>query len=90
MNSACLETFQELKLRKKHKYIIFNLNKEKTEIIVEKVGPQSEYDDFLAVLPENECRWGVFDLEYDTDDGKRTKLVFIHWCVLNPFFSNFF
>jgi len=79
VNSDCLEKFQELKLRKKSKYTIFNLNKEKTEIIVEKASPQSDYEAFLGDLPETECRWGVFDLEYDTEDGKRTKLVFIHW-----------
>lgn len=90
MSSECVDAFQAMKLRKKSKYIIFNLNKEKTEIIVEKVSPQSEYEAFLGDLPEAECRWGVFDLEYDTDDGKRTKLVFIHWYVIDPFFSKFF
>lgn len=30
-------------------------------------------------MPADEGRYGVFDLEYDSADGKRSKLVFLMW-----------
>lgn len=88
--------FQELKLGKKLKYIIYKLNKENTQIIIEKESLGGDYEDFMEDLPAAECRWGVFDLEYrkDVAEGepivKRNKLVFFHWCVPNQVFSNYY
>jgi cofilin len=75
--------FQQLKLKKKSKYIILTLNKEKTEVIVEKTSLATDYDDFLADLPETECRWAVYDFEYQNEEGsKRNKIILFSWCVL--------
>ncbi|KAF8628666.1 hypothetical protein AX15_003796 [Amanita polypyramis BW_CC] len=80
VDSICLETYQHLKLGKKIKYIIFSLNKTNTEITVEKTSESKEYDDFLGDLPETECRWAVYDLEFEKEGaGKRNKLVFVSW-----------
>ena len=81
MNPECLEAYQELKLGKKTKYIIFTLSKDNTEIVVEKTAPpDAKYDDFVADLPENECRWAVYDFDFEKDDGgKRTKITFFSW-----------
>jgi len=80
VNPACLETYQELKLGKKIKYIIYNLNKDNTEIIVEKKSDSANYEEFLGDLPETECRWAVYDFEYEKEGaGKRNKLCFIAW-----------
>jgi len=79
-NPECLTVFQELKLGKKHKYIIFKINKEKTEIVVEKTSTATDYDEFLADLPETECRWAVYDLEFEKEEGgRRNKIVFYSW-----------
>lgn len=78
MSDACLTTFRELKLGKKLKYIVFNLNKELTEIVVEKSSETQDYEEFLDHLPEKECRWAVYDFEFEKD-GKRNKLCFISW-----------
>jgi cofilin len=80
VNQECLEKYQELKLGKKHKYVLFNLNKSVTEIVVEKCSSSVEYEDFLADLPETECRWAVYDFQFEKEDGgKRNKLVFLSW-----------
>jgi cofilin len=49
--------------------------------VIEKSGDRSKtYDDFCAQLPENECRYGLIDLEFQTNDGRPTsKLVLITW-----------
>ena len=80
MNPECLEAYQELKLGKKTKYIIFTLSKDNTEIVVAKESESRDYDDFLADLPEAEPRWAVYDFEYEKgDEGKRNKICFFTW-----------
>jgi len=75
--------YQELKLRKKHKYIIFGLSEDKTEIVKLKAETSTDYDVFLADLPEDKCRWAVYDFEFQKEDsGQRNKIVFYHWYVL--------
>lgn len=80
LSGDCTQIYNDLKLGKKHKYIIYNLSKDVTEIVVEKTSASTNYDEFIADLPEKECRWAVYDFEYERDDGgKRNKLVFIAW-----------
>ncbi|GAA4704367.1 actin-binding ADF family protein [Streptomyces youssoufiensis] len=78
VSEVCRQEYQALKLGK-HKYVIFNLSEDNTEIVVEKVSSSAEYEDFIADLPETECRWGVYDFEYETEAGKQKELVFVSW-----------
>ncbi|KAG5719275.1 Cofilin [Termitomyces sp. T112] len=80
VNPNCLEEFQALKLKKTHKYIIFTLSSDSTEIVVEKTSSSTDYDDFIADLPESECRWGIYDFEFEKEGGgKRNKITFVSW-----------
>jgi len=80
VNSACIEEFQALKLRKKSKYIIFRVNDEKTEIIVDKTSTVGDYETFLGDLPKDKCRWAVYDFEFQKEEaGWRSKITFIQW-----------
>ena len=77
-----MTAYEALKLRKKSKYIIFRLNDKKTEIIPEKESLSTDYDEFLKDLPETECRWAVYDLEFQNDEGGlRKKIIFLQWYV---------
>lgn len=67
-------------MSKKLTYITFTLSGDNVEIVVDKKSASKDYSEFLTQLPETECRWAVYDLEYDLGDGgKRNKLVFYHW-----------
>jgi hypothetical protein len=79
VNPECLAKYQELKLGHKHKYIIYTLGNKNTEIVVEKTSQASEYEDFLSDLPEADCRWAVYDFEYEQDGGRRNKITFYSW-----------
>lgn len=81
VNDSCLSAFNELKLGKAHKFVIFSINDAKTEIIVAKSSKSDSYDEFIGELPENDCRYAVYDFEYDTasGEGKRSKIVFFIW-----------
>jgi len=80
VNDACLEVFQDLKLKKKYKYIIYKLNADNTEIVTEKTAETSTYDDFIASLPVDGCRYAIYDLEYEKPgEGQRNKICFFAW-----------
>lgn len=50
-------------------------------MVVEKTSEEGSHDDFIADLPESECRWAVYDFIVDSEEGNRNNLVFISWCV---------
>ena len=64
----------------KLRYFIYEIKDKKT-IVIEKQGAREKtYDDFVEELPENDCRYGLIDIEFETDDGRPTsKIVFISW-----------
>jgi cofilin len=81
-------TFNAFKLQQgeKLRYYIYKIEDKKTIVIEKKGARDRTYDDFVADLPENDCRYGLIDLEFKTDDGRPTaKLVFITW---NPDTAN--
>lgn len=76
-----MTAFEQLKLGKKFKFIIFTLNDKKTEIVVDETSQDADYDVFLEKLPENECKYAIYDFEYEIGggEGKRSKIVFFTW-----------
>ena len=68
------------------RYYIYKIEDKKT-IVIESKGERSKtYEDFCNELPDNDCRYGLVDLDFKTDDGRPTsKLVFITW---NPDTAN--
>ncbi|KAJ4113935.1 hypothetical protein NW768_011465 [Fusarium equiseti] len=80
VNPACVETYQELRLKKSHKFIIFKLSKDNTDIVVDQTYESSDWEDFLKSLPEDEPVWAVYDFQYEApESGVRNKLVFFSW-----------
>ncbi len=83
INPNCQVVYQELKLRRKHRYIIYKIGEE--DINVEHTGVLTEsFEDFKSRLPFTECRYCVFDQDVTTKDGRKTsKLWFISWFPVN-------
>jgi len=79
VDDRCVEVYNEMKLKKTQKFLIYKIENEK--IIIEYQGDPSEsYDDFKVKLPENEPRYCVVDFDYSTDDGRpQNKLLFVFW-----------
>ena len=79
-------SFLELKRKKEHRYVIFKIDEKKREVIVEKTGsPAESYDDFLAALPDNDCRYAVYDFDFVTSDNcQKSKIFFFAWLALFP------
>ncbi|KAF8978252.1 cofilin [Entomortierella lignicola] len=80
VDQSCLQAFQDLKIAKKTKYIFFKLSDDLKSVVVESQSETGDYDDFLSGLPEDDCRWAVYDLNFKLDDGgERNKIVFYAW-----------
>jgi len=56
--------------------------KKKTQVIVEHTGNEdATYQDFCSALTvSDECRYGVFEIHYQVQDGDRSKLGLFSWC----------
>jgi cofilin len=91
VNQECVTVFNdELKLGKKTKYVIFKLSDDRKEIVVDKKAPSDSgksteemHEQFVADLPENDCRYAAYDFEYDSGEGKRNKIFFVYWASDN-------
>ena len=47
------------------RFLIYKINDKNTEIGLDQTGARdSTYAQFLAVLPDNDCRYCVYDFEY--------------------------
>ena len=76
---AVIEQFNDVKLKKtKFKYIIYKI--EGPEIVTEKTSESGDWNEFLGGFPDDDGRYALYDMDYETNDGRRSnKLVFISW-----------
>ncbi|XP_013597119.1 actin-depolymerizing factor 9-like [Brassica napus] len=81
MTEECKRSFMEMKWKKVHRYIVFKIEEKSKKVTIDKVGAAGEtYHDLVASLPEDDCRYAVFDFDYVTVDNCRmSKLFFITW-----------
>lgn len=86
----CVTAFNELKLGKSTKWIIYKISDDWKEIVVEETSTDPDYSKFRQKLLDSKSknkkgevvmggRYGVFDVEYDAGEGKRNKITFISW-----------
>ncbi len=75
----------ELKRKKTYRYIIFKIDEKAQQIILEATGgPEESYEDFASHLPENDCRYGVYDFDFVTDDNcQKSKIFFVAWWAIS-------
>lgn len=78
----CISTFNELKLGKDIKWIIFKISDNWKEIVVEETSKTADYEVFREKLVSAKSkdkagrdtigpRYAVYDVEYDQGEGKR-------------------
>jgi len=88
----CVTKFNELKLGKSIKYIIYKLSDDYKEIIVEEASEDGDWDAFREKLVTAKSktksgaltkgpRYAVYDFNYDlaNGEGSRSKITFIAW-----------
>ena len=80
VNDECKLKFVELKSKRLHRFITYKLQDSK-EIVVETVGERAaSYEDFVSTLPENDCRFAVYDFDFTTpEDVPKSRIFYIFW-----------
>jgi len=88
----CISKFNELKLNKKLKFIIYKLSDAYNEIVVEEASEDADWDNFRDKLVTAQSksktgkvgkgpRYAVYDFGYElaSGEGARSKITFIAW-----------
>lgn len=89
----CISAFNELKLGKDIKWIIYKISDDWKEIVVEETSKDPDFNAFREKLLNAKSkdrkgkegiggRYAVFDVEYELESGEgtRSKITFISWC----------
>jgi cofilin len=81
IDDECGKVFQLLKIRRKHRFIVYKIDATTEAVVPETIGPRdSGLPDMLAALPDADSRYVIFDYEFTTYDGRPTnKLFFLSW-----------
>lgn len=81
VSQAVVDQFGDFKLSKnKTTFLIFKIANKKEIVTDHTSGEGESYSTFLALMPENECRFAIYSFEFTTKDGRPTnKLVSISW-----------
>ncbi|XP_010544380.1 PREDICTED: actin-depolymerizing factor 8 isoform X2 [Tarenaya hassleriana] len=81
VNDECKLKFLELKAKRSYRFIVFKIDEKVQKVVVDKIGnPEETYDDFTSSMPENECRYAVYDFDFTTKDNcQKSKIFFIAW-----------
>lgn len=62
---------------------MYKISDDSSTIVVEKTAESSDYDTFVSELPKDECRYAVYDFEYEKPgEGQRNKICFMAWYVV--------
>eukprot|EP00727_Mastigamoeba_balamuthi_P011514 m51a1_g6986 putative promotes actin filament depolarization in a ph-dependent manner (137) ;mRNA; f:150894-151304 len=75
-----MTAFNGLKFAKTGRFVVFRVTDDLRNVVVDRVAPRdAQYSDLEAALPKDSCRFAVYDLEYTTVRGSRSKMVFFLW-----------
>lgn len=87
-----IQAYNDLKLNKKYKFIIYKLSDDYKEIVVEEASDNKDWEAFREKLINATSksksgavgkgpRYAIYDFEYNlaSGDGVRNKLTFIYW-----------
>jgi len=91
VDNSVIEKFHEFKIKKNTGYLVFGFSDDISKIVVLKEGankvPQNappneknkKWAEMLEELPENDVRYAVIDIFYETSEGLRAEIYFISW-----------
>jgi len=85
VSDKALKAFEDFKLRRKHRFVLFKITEpepESFELGVLKKGPRKmkSFNALVNKMPEDEACYLVYEHEITTDDGRKTsKLYLITW-----------
>jgi cofilin len=84
VNDECMLKFGELQSKRLHRFLTFKMDDKFKEIVVDQVGDRAtSYEDFTNSLPENDCRYAIYDFDFVTaEDVQKSRIFYILWYCL--------
>ncbi|RBQ83742.1 hypothetical protein VDGD_08897 [Verticillium dahliae] len=92
VSQECIEAYNDLKLNKKYKYIVFKLSDDNKQIVIEEASENKDWETFRERLINATSksktgavgkgpRYAVYDFQYSlaSGEGERNKIAFIAW-----------
>ncbi|GKT87054.1 cofilin [Colletotrichum tofieldiae] len=92
VSQDCITAYNDLKLSKKYKYIIYKLSDDNKEIVVEEASADKDWENFrqklITATTKSKSgavgkgpRYAVYDFEYSlaSGEGERNKITFLAW-----------
>ena len=81
VSDTITSTFENMKLKADPTYMIARLNDNFSEIILESQGKEGTYENFLTILPKNECRYIIYNFNFTIPNTseKTSKFLFYMW-----------
>ncbi|GMH07424.1 hypothetical protein Nepgr_009264 [Nepenthes gracilis] len=81
VDDLCKLKFLELKAKRTYRFIVFKIEEQQKQVVVEKLGdPTESYENFTASLPVDECRYAVYDFDFVTEENcQKSRIFFIAW-----------
>ena len=81
VKEECQRWFMEMKWKKVHRFVVLKIDERSRAVLVDKVGgPGEGYEELVAALPGDDCRYAVFDFDFVTvDNCQKSKIFFIAW-----------
>jgi cofilin len=83
VKEECQRWFMEMKWKKVHRFVVYRIDERSRAVLVDRVGgPGEGYEELVAALPGDDCRYAVFDFDFVTvDNCQKSKIFFIAWYV---------
>mmetsp|Transcript_57433 Transcript_57433/g.153436 ORF Transcript_57433/g.153436 Transcript_57433/m.153436 type:complete len:139 (-) Transcript_57433:355-771(-) len=80
-DDECQKKFEQIKMKKDLRYIIYTMSEDQKTIVVDSEGDKEKtFADFKDALPKEEPRYAVVDFPYKSEDGRdQSKLTFVFW-----------
>ena len=86
VKEECQRWFMEMKWKKVHRFVVFKIDERSRAVLVDKVGgPGEGYEELVAALPGDDCRYAVYDYDFTVEDATatgeapRSKIFFVSW-----------
>lgn len=83
VNDNVVSAFQDLVKQRKYRAVVFKINDSMTEVQLEKTyppsrnDPKSDWTEFAAKFPQDECRYAAYDFSYEHQGSPKTRIIFL-------------
>lgn len=85
VDPKCIETIQALVKHRKYRAAVFKINDDMTEVGLDKTfapgdgSPKDDWDVFMKEIPEQDCRYIVYDFSYEHQGATKQRVLFVLW-----------